>query len=154
MGPKLSIFVRSLAHPSRPISASHVRSITESFEAQHRFWRCWLSLMRDDRIRSVAIFRALKLGDMLCATPALRAMRRHWSNAHIALIALPWFREMADRYAHLIDEIIDFPGYPDLPEQASTPEAAAEFIKAMQGRRFDLVVQMHGSGEVTNPLVG
>src|SRR4051794_13574097 len=84
--------------------------------------------MIDQPIRSIAIFRALKLGDMLCATPALRAIRHHWPNAHIALVALPWFRELADRYSHLFDEMIEFPGYPGLPEQSSTPGESERFI--------------------------
>ena len=109
--------------------------------------------MTDQTIRSIAVFRALKLGDMLCATPALRAVRHHWPEAHIALIALPWFRELAERYSHLFDEMIELPGYPGLPEQSSTSGESERFIADMRSRRFDLVIQMHGSGEITNPLI-
>jgi ADP-heptose:LPS heptosyltransferase len=110
-------------------------------------------LLRSQEVRSIAMFRALKLGDMLCATPALRAVRARWPRAHITLVALPWFRELADRYTHLFDELIEFPGYPGLPEQVPDSEATESFLRGMRGRGFDLVVQMHGSGEVTNPLV-
>src|SRR4051812_16153739 len=109
--------------------------------------------MLEHDVQSVAVLRALKLGDMLCATPALRALRRGLPRAHIALIALPWFRELAPRYTHLFDELIDFPGYPGLPEQPSSPERVERFLIDMQARRFDLIVQMHGSGEITNPMV-
>jgi ADP-heptose:LPS heptosyltransferase len=109
--------------------------------------------MIDRSVGSIAVFRALKLGDMLCATPALRTIRHHWPEAHIALIALPWFQELADRYSHLFDEMITFPGYPGLPEQQSwTPGESERFIAEMRSRQFDLVIQMHGSGEITNPL--
>jgi ADP-heptose:LPS heptosyltransferase len=110
-------------------------------------------LLRSGEVRSIAIFRALKLGDMLCATPALRAIRERWPRAHIALVTLPWFRELADGYSHLFDELIEFPGYPGLPEQLSDSEDIESFLRRMRARAFDLVVQMHGSGEVTNPLV-
>src|SRR5215207_9334825 len=109
--------------------------------------------MLGDDVRSIAILRALKLGDMLCVTPALRAIRQRWPRAHIALIALSWFRELAPRYSHLVDEMVEFPGYPGLPERSPLPGMVDRFIDDMQRRRFDLVVQMHGSGEITNPLI-
>jgi ADP-heptose:LPS heptosyltransferase len=104
-------------------------------------------------ISSIAVFRALKLGDMLCVTPALRALRRHYPKAHIALIALPWFRELSSRYGHVIDEVIEFPGSPNLPERQASRSVLDRFIGTMACRGFDLVIQMHGSGELTNPLI-
>jgi ADP-heptose:LPS heptosyltransferase len=102
---------------------------------------------------NIAIFRALQLGDMLCAVPALRALRRAKPEAHVALIGLPWARSFADRYAHLVDELIVFPGAIGFPEQAETNEHLERFWQDMRERRFDLAIQMHGSGGVANDIV-
>lgn len=101
----------------------------------------------------IAIFRALQLGDMLCAVPALRAMRAHWPDAEITLIGLPWARTFVQRYAALIDDIMVFPGAVGFPEQAETDAGLPEFYQACRARRFDLAVQLHGSGGVANDLV-
>ncbi|WP_157991340.1 glycosyltransferase family 9 protein [Caldimonas tepidiphila] len=102
----------------------------------------------------ICVFRALQLGDLVCATPALRALRHCHPRAHIALVGLPWARQLAERLRPWVDEVIAFPGHPSLPEQpAATPEAQAAFAEAMRRRRFDLALQMHGSGGVSNGIV-
>lgn len=103
--------------------------------------------------RRVAIFRALMLGDMLCSAPALRAMRQAWPDAYITLIGLPWATRFVERYSSLIDDLIVFPGAPGFPEQAETEAGLPKFFAAMKERRFDLAVQMHGSGGPANEIV-
>lgn len=103
--------------------------------------------------RRIAVFRALPgLGDFLCVTPALRALRSAVPQAQIVLIGLPTTRELVSRFKHLIDEFIEFPGHPDLPEQPPHVDRLSEFFVAMQRRSFDLAIQMHGSGVVTNAV--
>lgn len=101
----------------------------------------------------IAVFRALQLGDMLCSVPALRALREACPRAHIALVGLPWARSFVARYPALIDEVIEFPGAPGFPEQAEDGRGLPAFVQAMRARRFDLAVQLHGSGGVANALV-
>lgn len=98
----------------------------------------------------VVIFRALQLGDMLCAVPALRALRKVLPRAHIALVGLPWAADFVRRYAQYVDEFIAFPGHPDFPEQVVQPHLLAEFYSGMRARRFDLAIQLHGSGPQSN----
>jgi ADP-heptose:LPS heptosyltransferase len=104
-------------------------------------------------VESLVVFRALHLGDMLCAVPALRALRTSLPRAHIALAGLPWARQFVQRFASYLDEFILFPGHPALPEQAPQPERIAPFYADMCGRGFTLALQLHGSGDITNEIV-
>ncbi len=103
--------------------------------------------------QTIAIFRALQLGDLLCAVPAVRALRNAYPEAHIALIGLPWSQAFVRRFHHYFDEFVCFPGFPGLPEQPFAPEKTMRFFREMQERNFDLIIQMQGNGNVINPLL-
>jgi len=101
----------------------------------------------------VAIVRALPgLGDMLCAVPAWRALRAAWPNAHITLIGLPSARWITARFPQYIDRVMVMPGFPGLPDQPLAVEDVPPFLTIMQHERFDLALQMHGSGTTSNVL--
>jgi ADP-heptose:LPS heptosyltransferase len=101
--------------------------------------------------RKIAIFRASRIGDFICATPAFRAIRREFPSAEISLVALPIVKQLAERSPH-IDRFIAFPGFPGIAEQLYDPACAAKFLEHMRNEKFDLVIQMHGSGRFSNPI--
>lgn len=104
-------------------------------------------------IKKIAIFRALQLGDILCVIPAIRALRHAYPTAHIAYIGLPHTADIIERFPQYIDEFIDFPGYPGLPEQDFDQHLFNAFFQDMQSRFFDLILQMQGNGSIINALI-
>ena len=99
------------------------------------------------------LFRALQIGDMLCAIPALRALRRQLPQTRITLLGLPWASDLAQRYSDYIDEFIEFPGYEGLPERVCDPAAWPAFVASMRQRQFDLALQLHGDGSIVNGML-
>lgn len=104
-------------------------------------------------VKKIGVFRALQLGDMLCAIPAIRALRAAFPHARITLIGLPWERDLVERYSDYFDKFLYFPGYPGLPEQPFDEEKFEVFLKNVRKEKFDLLLQMQGNGTIVNPLL-
>lgn len=100
----------------------------------------------------IALFRPLGLASLLCAVPALRALDAAYPQAHITLIGAPEARELAARLSRYLDEFLAFPGFPGIPGECDL-EAVPGFFERVKARRFDLAIQMHGAGEIANPLM-
>jgi ADP-heptose:LPS heptosyltransferase len=111
------------------------------------------SFLHRHDIRSVIVFRAFPLGDMLCSVPALRALRAALPNARIVLTGLPWATQFAQRFDAYLDGFIPFPGHPLLPEQAVRHDELTSYYVSLCKQGFDLALQLHGSGDVSNHIV-
>src|SRR6476661_7335885 len=101
----------------------------------------------------IAILRALQLGDLLCAIPAIRSLRTAYPHAEVTLLGLPWAESFVKRFNEYFNRFIHFPGYPGLPEQSYSPEAWAKFAEAIYKEQFDIVLQMQGNGTVVNSML-
>jgi ADP-heptose:LPS heptosyltransferase len=101
----------------------------------------------------IVVVRALHLGDLLCATPALRALRARFPDARITLLGLPWSRALLPLLAPSVDDFLEFPSFPGIPERSLEPARVAEFLTEMQSTPIDLAVQLHGSGSHINAFV-
>ncbi len=96
-----------------------------------------------------AILCASRIGDYLCATPAFRSLKAALPETRFTLIGLPFVRELVERCGFL-DDFEPFPGFPGIAEQFFEAGKATDFFQRMQQRRFDLAVQLHGSGTYSN----
>jgi ADP-heptose:LPS heptosyltransferase len=103
--------------------------------------------------KRIAVFRALQLGDMLVAVPALRAIRTGFPRAEITLIGLPWAASFVQRFHHYIDQYVEFAGFPGIDEVEVVPERTARFLDEQRAYGYDLVIQMHGNGRASNHFV-
>jgi ADP-heptose:LPS heptosyltransferase len=104
-----------------------------------------------DRVGRIAVVRALPgVGDMICAVPALRTLRRRYPDARIGLVGLWSSRWMLDAYPHYIDELLPIDGLPLLCPPPADVEGALAALAEARRQRFDLAIQLHGNGALSN----
>lgn len=88
-------------------------------------------------VSRVVVLRALGLGDLLTAVPALRAVRRAHPDAHLSLAAPAGLRELA-LHTGAVDEVVD-----TAPLAPLSPVLAGA----------DLAVNLHGRGPQSTALL-
>ena len=133
----------------RAVSASQAAGeMNGTGDAAHDTVSVWRAATPDSRFSSTtARGHALQCPGIAGAAPGPAGRRNHAGGHAVGAAISP------ARFGHLVDRFIEFPGYPGLPEQPVEGDAVEAFLARMRGEAFDLVIQMHGSGEVTNPLV-
>jgi ADP-heptose:LPS heptosyltransferase len=108
-------------------------------------------LLRDPGIRTVLLVRLrVGLGDLLCGVPALRALRRARPDLHVAMLTWAEMAPVVERYRSYVDELVDFPGWPGIPERP--PRADPGFLPAVRARRFDAALQVYGDRPAANEV--
>jgi ADP-heptose:LPS heptosyltransferase len=99
----------------------------------------------------IAVLRGTPgLGDALCAVPSWRALRAAVPDAHITLVAQPWITMLRARFGAYLDDHLPFGGFPGIHDAGQDVRESVRCIALAQERRFDLVIQQHGSGMTSN----
>ncbi|HXR66348.1 MAG TPA: glycosyltransferase family 9 protein [Ktedonobacteraceae bacterium] len=102
--------------------------------------------------QKVVLLCASRIGDFLCAVPALRALRARLPDAEISMITLPLLHDLARRLPAL-DKVLPFPGFPGIAEHLFEARPTVHFLQQAQREHFDLAIQMQGTGVYSNPFV-
>jgi heptosyltransferase-2 len=89
--------------------------------------------------RILVIRQHNQLGDMLCVTPLLRALRLRYPGAFIALLTSPVNHEVMLHHASL-DNVINFDKQDFLGNHRFHPLALWGFLRSLRAHRFDLVL--------------
>ncbi|ETB05968.1 hypothetical protein O979_02770 [Mycobacterium avium subsp. paratuberculosis 10-4404] len=71
----------------------------------------------------IVVLRALGLGDLLTAVPALRGLRRHYPDARVMLAAPDRYRELA-MLTGAVDELLPTAGLGDVQPLTDAPALA------------------------------
>jgi ADP-heptose:LPS heptosyltransferase len=112
------------------------------------------ALLLDPSVRTVAVVRLRTgMGDLLCTVPALRALKAARPDVRVALVTWAEMAPVVERMAAHVDELVDFPGYPGIPERAPQVEAWAGWVRSVRSRRFDVALQAYGANAAANEVV-
>jgi len=96
--------------------------------------------------RKIAVLRANAVGDYLFCVPALESIKAAYPHAELVLLGDEWHeRELSGRPGP-VDRVIAVPPLPGLREPHP-------FLDRMRAESFDIVLQMHGGGRHSNPVV-
>lgn len=96
--------------------------------------------MDKEKINKILVVNVNWVGDVLFSTPAIRALRKHYPDAHIACMVVPRCREILEVNPHL-DELIIY----DEKGEFKGLVGKLRLISALKARRFDCVFLFHRS---------
>lgn len=109
----------------------------------HRRWPGSPPPFAPEKVRRILVVRKDNIGDVLCTTPALRALRRAFPNAHVAILVPEHCRAVVDRNPD-IDEVLTYTKAKH--RRGGLGLAAlwdlAQVIRGLRRRRFDLAIAM------------
>ena len=88
---------------------------------------------------SILLVRLRQIGDVVFTTPAVRALRRRFPDAHITYLVEPAAAPIVAGNPHL-DEVIVAPRRPGIGGLV----ADLALVRRLRARRFDLAIDFHG----------
>ncbi len=113
--------------------------------------------LRIPGVKKIAVLRALVLGDLIFALPALDALHATYPEAEIIYLGRPWLARFLSGRLPGMNRAIPFHdsgGQLDgeLGYLIGSREQEA-FFRAVQAEHVDLAVQMHGGGSASNTFI-
>jgi ADP-heptose:LPS heptosyltransferase len=109
--------------------------------------------LADPSTRRILLVRLrVGLGDLLASVPALRALRAARPDAEVTLLSWAEVAPVVARMAAYVDELLDFPGWPGIPERPPRVEELPRFLAEVGRRRFDLAIQAYGGQPAANQV--
>jgi heptosyltransferase III len=138
-------------------SSSRVLSRSLEFAMEFGFHRRWFGsapAYSADRVRRILVLHHYEIGDVLCITPSLRALRRAFPDAHLAVLVAENCRAVVE-------------GNPDVNEVFAYRRAKYQsrwldrlfsrdllrVIREIRRHRFDLAISMRRPYSNTNALL-
>jgi ADP-heptose:LPS heptosyltransferase len=79
-------------------------------------------------------------------------LRGYFPDAEITFIGLPWAADLIGRLPY-IDRFVIFPGYEGIAEVPYQPERTQTFLADARAAGYDLAIQMHGNGTISNGFI-
>ena len=105
-------------------------------------------------VRKAAVLKAGGLGDVAFSLPSLEALRAAYPAAEFVLLTSRAWAEILRSRPSPVDLAVAVPPFEgDASRTPSARKRLEAFCSKMRAERFDLVLQMHGGGANSNPLV-
>ena len=98
-----------------------------------------------NQIERILIFKLDHAGDVLLATPAIKAIRKRFPLAHITLVVGPWSKGIVEGEKY-INEVICYRAYwrDRNPDRHFNIQDSLQFIRALRRGKYDLFFDLRG----------
>jgi lipopolysaccharide heptosyltransferase II len=93
-------------------------------------------------MKKILIVKLCCIGDILFTTPAVRALRRGFPNAHLAYLVGSWSKDIIEDNPNL-DEIIVYDALAHSPSRGRAITGTFRCLRKLHQKKFDLAVIFH-----------
>ncbi len=114
--------------------------------AIHRKWSPDGNLFDPSRIFRILVVRNDNVGDVLCCTPAIRALRRHFPQAYLAALVVRYSQDALTGNPD-VDELFVYEKAKHRPDQSRIVSLYKQFMieQELRKRRFDLAIGLRSN---------
>src|SRR5205814_8563727 len=81
------------------------------------------------------------------------SLRAGLPAAEISQCGMPWAAAFSRGFSHYIGRFVEFAGYSGIAEVEADPVRTRRFLEDQRTYGYDLIIQMHGNGQTSNPFV-